>query len=79
MLAQGIPTITPAVGNSDMENIFRNPDRNQDLNTPTFKSANWPNRGRDWGTRWLHGDIKDVAYFFNFRVFHFIVKEGELK
>ena len=79
LLAQGIPTLTPAVGNSSMSEIFRNPDRSQDLNSASFKSEDWPNRGGDWQTRWLHSDMKDVAYYYAFKLFRYIVEQGGLK
>ena len=82
MLAQGIPTITPAVGNTRIEvtdPLFVTHFTQENLDSPSFKSEGWPNRGRDWQTRWLHSDMKDVAYYFNFKLYEFIVNRGGLK
>ena len=33
----------------------------------------------DWGDRWLHSDVKDMAYFYVFKFFERIKEEGELE
>ena len=35
--------------------------------------------GQTYGKRWLHGDLKDVAFFYNFNLFKDIVGKGSLK
>ncbi len=79
MLAQGIPTITPAVGNQELGAVFVAQNRKRNLDSMAFKPNDWPNRGRDWKTRWLHSDMKDVAYFYNYMLYQFIVEQGGLK
>ena len=79
MLAQGIPTITPAGGNQELEAAFVTQNRKRNLDSMAFKPNGWPNRGRDWKTRWLHSDMKDVAYFYNYSLYQFIVEQGGLK
>lgn len=79
LLAQGIPTLTPAVGNQEVSSAFRLESRRRNVDSDFFKPNGWPNRGRDWQTRWLHSDMKDVAYFFNSRLYEFIVEQGRLK
>jgi hypothetical protein len=48
-----------------------------------MNSIDHPNNwGRDhdvFAQDWLHGDLKDMAYFYNFKVFEDIVTKGELK
>ena len=44
----------------------------------TTEPIQWPNRG-DLGRRWLHSDMKDVAFLHNWRLFDFIAREGFLK
>ena len=78
LLAVGIPTLSPAVGNQELKNAFPQQNRKFDLNSDALKPNGWPNRGRDWGIRWLHGDMKDVAYFYNFLLYHIII-HGELR
>lgn len=29
--------------------------------------------------RWLHGDLKDMAFFYNFKLFEHVVDKGGLK
>jgi hypothetical protein len=78
LLAQGIPTLTPAVGNSSLSDTF-DESRRANLDGSSFKPNEWPNRGRDWNTRWLHSDMKDVAYYFNFKLYKYIIENGGLK
>ena len=50
-----------------------------DINTPQFMANTWPrpNDGQ-LGGRFLHSDIKNVAYFFVHPVFRKIVEVGGL-
>ena len=79
LLAQGVPTITPAVGNQELSAAFTQPDSCKNLQSAEFRPNGWPNRGREWDTRWLHSDMKDVAYYLNFKLYEFIVNRGGLK
>lgn len=38
----------------------------------------WPNR-LEYKQQWLHCDLKDVAYFYNFELWNRLVEEGTLK
>ena len=78
MLALGIPTLTPAVGNTALLDTF-DENRRSNLDDTSFKPNEWPDRGRGWNTRWLHSDMKDVAYYFNFRLYKLIIEKGGLK
>ena len=33
----------------------------------------------DWGTRWLHSDMKDVSYFYVYKLFEKFNEVGGLK
>ena len=33
----------------------------------------------DWGNRWLHSDMKNMAYFYVFKFFEKVKEEGELQ
>ncbi len=46
MLALGIPTLTPAVGNQELGQVFLEQNSKRDLNNETFKPNGWPDRGR---------------------------------
>jgi hypothetical protein len=50
------------------------------MNT-TFKPEGgaWGRSGEPYGQRWLHGDMKDMAYFYTHLLFEKLVDEGELK
>ena len=74
LLAMGIPTLTPAVGNQ----ALGGQESCKNLQSTEFRPNGWPNRGRDWQTRWLHGDMKDVAYYFNFKLYKHIIENGGL-
>jgi hypothetical protein len=44
-----------------------------------YKPNGWLNRGSYMGTRWLHSDFKNIAYFYNYKLFRKIVEDGDLK
>ena len=43
----------------------------------------WISRGNgpfdDWRERWLHSDMKDMAYFYVFKLYEKITEVGDLK
>ncbi len=53
--------------------------RDFDMNTEFERPSGWPRSDGDYGTRWLHNDIKNVAYFYNFCLFDDFVQKGSLK
>jgi len=78
-LAQGIPALTPAAGRTafgdetvEMDMI----DLDDPLKMPRLNS--WPTLA-DYPNRWRHSDIKDIAYFFNFKFYDKAVEKGDLK
>ena len=75
-LAQGIPALSPPTGRMDLSDVNVT---SFDINTPQFMANNWPrpNDGQ-LGGRFLHSDIKNVAYFFVHPVFRKIVEVGGL-
>ena len=32
-----------------------------------------------WDTEWLHSDMKDVSYFFNFKFYEKVIEKGGLR
>ncbi len=75
-LAQGIPALSPPAGRIDLEDVNVT---SFDMNTPQFMANTWPRPDDgDLGGRFLHSDIKDVAYFFVHPVFKKIVEVGGL-
>jgi hypothetical protein len=39
----------------------------------------WRPADDDFSNRWMHSDIKNVAYFFIYDIFEKIVSDGEIK
>lgn len=85
MLGMGIPALTPSTGRTIISSI--NPQQQLNLNgsadpyAMNFKPNGWPTAshgGMDAG-HWLHNDMKDVAYFFNYPLPDMIVDEGGLR
>lgn len=75
-LAQGIPALSPPTGRTRFrEDVMESID----MNTPLYMANTWP-RPDDGqlGGRFLHSDIKNVAYFFVHPVFRKIVEVGGL-
>jgi len=79
LLAKAIPALSGATGNSAVSIPDPNSmPRNWDMNA-VFHSAAWPRTQGDYGTRWLHSDIKNIAYFYIASLFDDIAQKGELK
>ena len=54
-------------------------DNNQDNSTfGILRPNNWPTQTR-WKNRWLHSDMKDVSYFFNFKFYEKVIEKGGLR
>jgi len=57
------------------------PEDDDDEKATSFGLARpngWPTRSR-WDDRWLHSDMKDVSYFYNFKFYEKVVEKGNLK
>ena len=58
----------------DQENSF-----NLDLTNPGIEHPNgWPSKS-SYPNRWLHSDMKDVSYFFNFKFYEKAIEKGGLR
>ena len=81
-LAQGIPSLTPATGIANIQPLGTT--RNFNLNN-VDENGNGVSRPNGWPSnssypnRWLHSDMKDVSYFFNFKFYDKVVEKGNLK
>lgn len=80
-LAQGIPALTPPAGalpfggdmmTDEMVNL------NEDSNSGVPRPNGWPSQSA-YPDRWLHSDMKDVSYFFNFMFFRKVIEKGTLQ
>ena len=80
MLGVGLPALSHAAG-ANIVSVFGN-GHNFDLNSIDPNSGfqtGWPaSRASTWGTRWLHSDLKDVAYPFNHKLHDKLVELGGL-
>ena len=38
----------------------------------------WPSKS-SYPNRWLHSDMKDVSYYFNFKFYEKIIEKGNLR
>ena len=87
-LAKGIPARTPASGVMKWGAAFMD-NQMCDLNSINVaqngiaRPNGWIIRSNglfdDWGTRWLHSDIKDMAYFYVFKFFERVKEEAGLQ
>lgn len=76
-LAQGIPALAPATGRSDLSLIMSD-GRNVDMNAYADGQP-WPSRSGHYASRWLHSDMKDVAFLFNHALYQLIIEKGGLQ
>lgn len=77
-LAQGIPALSPPTGRTRFNDWIM---PSFDMNDMQYKVNGWP-RGQEYGDlsfRFLHSDIKNVAFFFVHQVFRKIVEVGGLR
>ena len=81
-LAQGIPALTPAAGADEITalGIIRNHnlDNIDEDNGGVSRPNGWPIKP-SYPNRWLHSDIKDVSYFFNFKFYEKLIMKGGLR
>ena len=81
ILAQGIPALAPPTGGTRFPQwpIGKTFDLNQPEGQDSIERPNeWPIRSRYPG-RWLHSDMKDVAYYYTCKFYEIIVEKGNLK
>ena len=90
-LTQGIPALARPTGATNLINVVSMDDA-YDLNLdesslseedpPTIQGLerpnDWPLRS-GWEKRWLHSDMKDVSYFYNFKFYEKVVEKGNLQ
>ncbi len=76
LLAVAIPALSPAAGKT----VTGVPDRNRNMNVD-FKPTNgdWGRDGMPYYKRWLHSDMKVMAYLYTHLLFDKLVDEGDLK
>ena len=82
-LALGIPALTSAAGATGIVSSLGTA-RNYNLDS-TDENDNGVNRPNGWPlrenypNRWLHSDMKDISFYYNFRFYHLIIEKGGLR
>ena len=77
-LTQGIPALSRALGNVEVDKVLADSyDMNDKRNVE--RPNGWPNNYSDFGTDWLHSDIKDIPYYYTYPKFDKIVDQGGLR
>lgn len=82
ILAKGIPALTPSTGWTGLLRIlddgktFDENDDDEEDGIP--RPNNWPMRS-DYKIRWLHSDMKDVSYFYNYKFYDKVKEKGGLQ
>ena len=79
-LALGIPALVAATGVTDLSAILDQENSfNLDLTNPEIEHPNgWPSKS-SYPNRWLHSDMKDVSYFYNFKFYEKAIEKGGLR
>ena len=81
-LALGIPALSPAAGAarismlSTAKNI--NLDNINENDNGVARPNGWPSKS-SYPDRWLHSDIKDTSYYYNFKFYQLIIEKGGIR
>ena len=79
-LALGIPALTAATGATDLSAILDQENSfNLDLISSDIEHPNGLQSKTSYPNQWLHSDIKDVSFFFNFKFYEKVIEKGGLK
>ena len=78
LLAKGIPALSYATGNNHV-NIFVDQNGDRNINMANLKRNTWPRNHPQFGDRWLHCDIREMAYLYTYKAFDEMVEKGGLK
>ena len=78
IIASAIPALSGAAGRTLIPDLTS--AMNIDMDTD-FKPEGgaWGRDHEDYGKRWLHNDMKDMAFFYTDKLFKALVEQGELK
>lgn len=75
IIAQGVPALSYAAG----VNPITPPGWDNNYNMEDNKPNRWGRSGGTYGTRWLHSDLRNMAYFYTYDLFDQLVTEGGLQ
>lgn len=76
ILAKGMPALSGAAGAISVMGPFEN----NNMNSEAYRNG-WPRLVSEepYGQRWKHSDLKNVAYFFTYKLFNDVVTKGNLE
>ena len=75
ILAQGVPALSSAAG----INAITPPGWDRNYNANDHKPNGWGRSGAPYNDRWLHSDLRNMAYFYTHDLFDQLVSQGGLK
>lgn len=75
ILALGIPALSGAAGLSALDPLIA--EKNYDMNAN--RASGWPRNSGYYADRWLHSDLKNVAYLYVNPLFKKLVENGGLE
>jgi len=76
IIAQGVPALSYAAG----ENAINIPGfYNYNLDDSVNKPNGWGRSGSPYYDRWLHSDLKNMAYLYTYKLFNELVSQGGLQ
>jgi hypothetical protein len=81
LFGEALPCLSQAAGRNLIGGQW-DKDHSTDMMHEFMETGRWPEwrqRHIDTRNRWLHGDFRDVGYFFNHALYADIVQKGGLK
>lgn len=76
-LAKHVPALSSPVGGNAVS--FGNRIENHDLNFGDIYRNGWGRSHPVFEDSWLHSDMKDMAYFYVYKLYEQLVQKGNLK
>ena len=70
ILAYNIPAVSESIGSTP---TFERQSKFVDLNSSAYKNG-WGRSGNPYNDQWLHSDMKDMAYYYVFRLYDELVQ-----
>ena len=75
-LAKHVPALSSPVGGNAI--TFGNKIENHDLNSSDYRNG-WGRPAIEGELPWLHSDMKDMAYFYVYKLYEQLIQKGNLK
>jgi len=78
LLCHVVPAMSQAAGRVALEwddRVASKGYKNENFNTSKYKNG-WGRNDADYQQRWLHCDLKDMAYYYNYKAWDKIVLDG---